>query len=149
MIFYAPAHHISLFYDFLYLNALLEPENQEVKDLLLSGEYTAFTDLATSSLNCQARSAAIFVGLVKAGLIHEVREYSSYLKLFRTQENGKAVDANAYERVQLLNKNKVKLFTPVVPCRFTKADVENYYTLHCYTLNNKKEADTYLDLRCG
>ena len=113
MIFYAPAHHISLFYDFLYLNALLEPENQEVKDLLLSGEYTAFTDLATSSLNCQARSAAIFVG------------------------------------VQLLNKNKVKLFTPVVPCRFTKADVENYYTLHCYTLNNKKEADNYLDLRCG
>ena len=72
MIFYAPAHHISLFYDFLYLNALLEPENQEVKDLLLSGEYTAFTDLATSSLNCQARSAAIFVGLVKAGLIHEI-----------------------------------------------------------------------------
>ena len=28
-------------------------------------------------------------------------------------------------------------------------DVENYYTLHCYTLNNKKEADNYLDLRCG
>ena len=71
------------------------------------------------------------------------------LDCYRTQENGKAVDANAYERVQLLNKNKVKLFTPVVPCRFTKADVENYYTLHCYTLNNKKEADNYLDLRCG
>ena len=148
-IFYAPAHHISLFYDFLYLNALLEPENQEVKDLLLSGGYTAFTDLATSSLNCQARSAAIFVGLIKAERIHEVKEYSSYLKLFRTQENGKAVDANAYERVQLLRKNKVKLFTPVVPCTFTKTDVENYYTLHCHTLNNKKETDNYLDLRGG
>ena len=65
--FYASAHHISLFYDFLYLKALLEPENQEIKEQLLSEGYTAFSDLATKSLNCQARSAAIFVGLVKAG----------------------------------------------------------------------------------
>ncbi len=63
--FYAPIHHISQFYDFLYLNALLEPQNEAVCTRLLEEGYTAFTDLATSSLNCQARSAAIFVGLVK------------------------------------------------------------------------------------
>ena len=54
--FYAPAHHISQFYDFLYLNALLEPENREVRNKLLQENYTAFTDLATKFLNCQARS---------------------------------------------------------------------------------------------
>lgn len=148
MTFYAPAHHISQFYDFLYLNALLEPENQEVRNQLLEGGYTAFTDLATKSLNCQARSAAIFVGLIHAGLIDEVREYASYLKLFGTQENGKAVDSRAYDRVQFLYKDKVRLFSPVVPCRFRKADVEAYYAENCGALTNQKEADNYLDLRC-
>lgn len=150
MVFYAPMHHISQFYDFVYLNALLEPENQEVRNQLLQGKYTAFTDLATKSLNCQARSAAIFVGLVKAGLIDEVRNYDSYLKLFRTQLNGKAVGPESYERVQFLYKTtKVKLFTPVIPCNFCKTDVENYYLVHCSKLTNKKEPDNYLDLRCG
>ena len=86
MTFYAPAHHISQFYDFLYLNALLEPENKAVREQLLQEGFTAFTDLATKSLNCQARSAAIFVGLVKAGLIDEVRDYASYLKLSGRRE---------------------------------------------------------------
>ena len=35
MTFYAPVWHRSQFYDFLYLNALLEPENKEVKEQLL------------------------------------------------------------------------------------------------------------------
>lgn len=146
--FYVPVHHISQFYDFLYLNALLEPENEEVKNKLLQENYTAFTDLATSSLNCQARSAAIFVGLVRASLIDEVRDYSSYLKLFRTQENGKAIGSESYKYVQLLYKDKVKLFSPVIPCRFHKAEVENYYAERCSVLTNRKETDNYLDLRC-
>ena len=149
MTFYAPAWHISLFYDFLYMIALMEPENKEVKEKLLEEGYTAFTDLATKSLNCQARSAAIFVGLVRAGRIDEIRDYTSYLKLFRTQANGKADGSHAYEHVQLLYKDKVKLFSPVVPCRFHKADVEAYYVAHCSMLTNRKEADNYLDLRCG
>ena len=146
--FYAPAHHISQFYDFLYLNALLEPENEEVKNKLLQEKYTAFTDLATKSLNCQARSAAIFVGLVRAGMIDEVRDYDSYLKLFRTQANGKAAGPLTYEHVQLLYKDKVRLFSPVVPCRFHKTDVEAYYAEHCSMLTNRKGEDNYLDLRC-
>ena len=126
-----------------------EPENKAVREQLLQGEFTAFTDLATKSLNCQARSAAIFVGLVSAGLIDEVRDYVSYLKLFRTQANGKADGSQAYEHVQLLYKDKVKLFSPIVPCRFHKADVEAYYAEHCSMLTNHKEEDNYLDLRCG
>ena len=146
--FYAPVHHISQFYDSLYLNALLEPENEEVKNKLLQENYTAFTDLATRSLNCQARSAAIFVGLVRAGLIDEVRDYFSYLKLFRTQENGKTIGSESYEHVQLLYKDRVKLFSPVIPCRFHKAEVEDYYAERCDVLTNCKETDNYLDLRC-
>ena len=148
MTFYAPAWHISQFYDFLYLNALLEPENKGVKEQLLAEKFTCFTDLATKSLNCQARSAAIFVGLVRAGLIDEVRDYKSYLKLFRTQANGKAVGPQTYEHVQFLYKEKVKLFSKVVPGRFRKADVEAYYAEHCSMLTNRKEEDNYLDLRC-
>lgn len=148
MIFYAPAWHISQFYDFLYLNALLEPENEKVRAQLLKEGYTAFTDLAIKSLNCQARSAAIFVGLTRSGLIDEVRDYDSYLKLFRTQANGKAAGSQTYEHVQLLYKDKVRLFSPIVPCRFHKADVEAYYAEHCSILTNRKEEDNYLDLRC-
>lgn len=145
--FYSPAWHISQFYDYIYLNALLEPENEEVRELLLKEGYTSFTDLATKSLNCQARSAAIFVGLVRAGMIDEVRDYDSYLKLFRTQANGKAAGPLTYEHVQLLYKDKVRLFSPVVPCRFHKTDVEAYYAEHCSMLTNRKGEDNYLDLR--
>lgn len=145
MTFYAPAYHISLFYDFLYLNALLEPENQEIREQLLSEGFNAFSDLATKSLNCQARSAAIFVGLVQAGRIDDVRDMESYLLLFRTQKDGKAVGPEAYENVQLLLKDGVKLLSPVVPCVFHKNDVEEFYKTNCYMLTNKKEYDNYLD----
>ena len=144
MTFYAPVYHISLFYDFLYLNALLEPENLEVKEQLLSEGYTAFTDLATKALNSQARSAAIFVGLHEAGLLSEVQEYDSYLKLFRTKPNGQATGPEAYERVQLLVKDQVRLLSPVVPCHFPEAMVEAYYQEHCQQLTNKKSPTNFL-----
>ena len=147
--FYAPTWHISQFYDYIYLNALMEPENEKIKEQLLKEGYTAFTDLATKSLNCQARSVAIFVGLVRAGLINEVRDYDSYLNLFRTQANGKAIGPQTYEHVQLLHKDKVHLFSQVVPCRLRKADVEAYYAEHCSMLTNCKEKNNYIDLRCG
>ena len=76
MTFFAPSHHISQFYDYIYLNALLEEENLDVSNCLLQDGYCAFSDLATKSLNSQARSAAIFVGLMKAGLINEVTIWS-------------------------------------------------------------------------
>ena len=147
MTFPAPVYHISLFYDFLYLNALLEPENESVKNELLIGGYTAFSDLATKALNSQARSAAIFVGLVQANRIDEVKNYSSYMKLFRTSEDGITPSQGAYENIQLLNQDTVELLSPVVPCRYGREAVEQYYSEHCSVLSNKKEDDNYLDLR--
>lgn len=55
------------FYDWLYLNALAQ--QPELAEQLLG--FDGFTDIAFNpekSLNCQARSAAMFVGLARAGL---------------------------------------------------------------------------------
>lgn len=147
MKFFAPSHHISQFYDFLYLNALLEPENQIVAEELLAGGYTTFTDLATKSLNCQARAAAIFVGLVKAGKIGEVRNKESYLKLFYTDEKGQPTGLEAYDSVQLLDKDRVRLLSPVVPRTVDRVAVEQYYMEHCCLLTNRKSEENYLDLQ--
>lgn len=57
------------FYDWLYLNALLQ--NPEVSSHLLS--YKGFTDIEFNpekSINCQARSAALFVALSKRDLLN-------------------------------------------------------------------------------
>jgi len=56
------------FYDWLYLNALCQ--HPELGEQLLA--FKGFTDIAFNpdkSLNCQARSAAMFVGLSRAGCL--------------------------------------------------------------------------------
>ena len=150
MVFHAPAHFISLFYNFLYLNALCEEENKDAAEMLLNLEYTAFSDLATRSLNSQARSAAIFVSLVKNGLIEEVKDYDSYLHLFRTTRDGGAIGPESYENVQLLgSRGSVQLLSPVVPCSFTKLETECCYREKCSNLTNKNNPVNYLDRVTG
>lgn len=146
MDFYAPEYHISLFYDYLYLNALLEDDNSVVSQALTDGGYTAFTDLATLSLNCQARSAAIFVSLMSHGFIDEIRNYDSFLRLFRTNKKGTALNSTAYDNVQLLQKDgKVQLLSPVIPHSFYKEQTEAYYLENCGSLTNRKTSDNYLN----
>ena len=137
--FFAPDFHISLFYDFLYLNALLEKENQVITKELLEGNYSAFTDLATTSLNSQARSCAIFMGLAEVGLTDEIKDVDRYLILFRTAPDGKALGAISYENVQLFVKGKAHLLSPVVPNTFPRTDVDRYYKAHYSHLSNKRE----------
>ena len=58
----------TFFYDWLYLNALYQ--NPDLAAQLLA--YDAFTDIEFNpekSLNCQARAAATYVGLHRAGLL--------------------------------------------------------------------------------
>ena len=148
MMFYAPEYHISLFYDYLYLNALLEPENQAVKEELLSSNYMAFTDLATLSLNSQARSAAIFRGLVMAGLIDEVTDYRTYLSLFRTGIDGRAVGPESYEHSPIFHQDHMISLLPTVPCSVNEDGVEAYYSEHCWILTDRKDNDNFLDLKC-
>lgn len=144
--FYAPDHYISLFYNFVYLNALCEEENKAVADRLLASDYSAFTDLATVSLNHQARACAIFVSLARNRLIDQVREYDSYLRLFRTTADGKPIGPESYDNVQLLDaKGKVCPLSPVVPCTFTRDDVQKWYESNCSHLTNRKTEDNFLD----
>ena len=74
-----PANPKTFFYDWLYVNAV--SQNKELLSKL--SEYTAFTDIAFNpekSINCQARSAAICVSLLKKGLLATVLENKETFK---------------------------------------------------------------------
>lgn len=63
-----PLEPKTFFYDWVYINALVQ--NPELSKQLM--EYDAFTDIAFNpqkSINCQARTAAIYVSLVKSSLL--------------------------------------------------------------------------------
>ena len=147
MDFYSPDHFRSLFFDFVYLNALCEEENKPVVDRLLTEGYSAFSDLATKSLNNQARSCAIFVSLVKNGLIDEVRNFDSFLRLFRTTADGEPTGKESFEGVQLPDKKGWIHPSTVVPCKLTRGDVERLYETFCGNLTNRRTADNFLDIK--
>lgn len=76
-----PQEPKTAFYDYIYCNALLE--NPDLAEIVLS--YDAFTDIEFNpqkSLNCQARAAALFVSLSRAGLVNEIKNFESFIKLF-------------------------------------------------------------------
>lgn len=61
----------TFFYDWIYINAIAS--NEELANKLL--DYDSFTDIEFNpqkSINCQARSAAIFVSLCNLGILQEV-----------------------------------------------------------------------------
>ena len=143
--FSAPDFHISLFYDFLYLNALIEKDNMETACRLVEGAFDAFSDLATSSLNSQARSCAIFVGLVKAGLVEEVKTVLSFNRLFRVSFDGQAMGKKSYKNVQLLdNKGNITLLSPVVPLVVGREEILYEYDRFYSHLSNKKHDDGFM-----
>lgn len=134
----APDYHISLFYDFVYLNILMRPENEYLRSVVLDRGYDSFTDLATTSLNSQARSCAIFVGLAQAGLLDELTTIEGYMKLMRTDlETGKPLE-NAYENTQpfIPKLKSVKLLHEVVPSTFSRDQVLDYFNTHYKDLSN-------------
>lgn len=77
-----PLSPVTAFYDWLYINALLD--NPELAEQLLT--FDAFTDIEfnpNKSLNCQARAAALFVALSREGLTEQCREFDDFLKLLK------------------------------------------------------------------
>lgn len=76
-----PIKPTTLFYDYIYINALLE--NPELGEKALT--FDAFTDIEFNpkkSTACQARSVAKFVSLKRAGLIEQVCDPESFRRLF-------------------------------------------------------------------
>lgn len=77
-----PLNPTTIFYDWIYINALLE--HPELAKAVL--EYDAFTDIEfnpAKSVNCQAKAAALFVALSRQGKLEECREFESFLKIIK------------------------------------------------------------------
>lgn len=130
--FPVPDFHISLFYDYIYLNALLEEPNRELASQLISGGFNCFTDLATKALNSQARSCALFVSLYKLGLLDKVQDYNTFLELFRVDLNAKNyAKPNAYENRQLIDKSYplgVTQYRNVTVQRYGDDFIQNHFS---------------------
>lgn len=76
-----PTEPKTLFYDWLYMNALLE--NRELSEALC--RYDAFTDIEFNpqkSLNCQARAAAVFAALARLGRLDDIVSPETLKKLY-------------------------------------------------------------------
>lgn len=76
-----PLQPQTAFYDYLYINALLE--NEKLAKIVL--EYDAFTDVEfnpAKSINCQAKSAAMFVALQRSGLVSSANEFDTFIRLY-------------------------------------------------------------------
>ena len=76
-----PLQPQTVFYDYLYINALLE--NEDLAKIIL--EYDAFTDIEFNpekSINCQAKSAAMFVSLHRLNLLDKVKDPVDFMELF-------------------------------------------------------------------
>ena len=70
------------FYDWLYINALME--NPELAEELL--QYDSFTDVEfnpNKGVNCQAKAAAVYVALARLGLLEKVKDFDSFIQLFK------------------------------------------------------------------
>lgn len=78
-----PLEPKTIFYDWLYLNACLE--NPDVSNYIL--DYDAFTDIEFNpekSLNCQARSCALYVSLYRQGLTDKIKNFEDFKSLIES-----------------------------------------------------------------
>ena len=76
-----PLHPATVFYDWLYVNAILD--NPGYAEQLC--QYDGFTDIEFNparSINCQAKAAALFLALHRLGLLDRCRDFDLFLSLF-------------------------------------------------------------------
>lgn len=82
-----PAEPKTFFYDWIYLNALIQ--NTELLQGLM--KYDAFTDIAfnpNKSINCQARAVAIGVSLMKRDMLYDALSNPEAFKTIYKTKNG-------------------------------------------------------------
>ncbi|ENV67405.1 Uncharacterised protein [Acinetobacter junii] len=78
------------FYDWLYVNAL----NANIQYHEELDKYEAFTDIEFNpekSINCQAHAIAIFMSLKHRGLLNQIKNQDSFLKLYGEFMNNKKI----------------------------------------------------------
>lgn len=69
-----------LFYNWIYINALMD--NPELTAELAS--YDGFTDIEFNpdkGVNCQAEAAALYVTLLRKGVLDQCRDFDTFIKL--------------------------------------------------------------------
>lgn len=93
----------TLFYDWLYINAL--SLNEELNNDVL--KFEAFTDIEFNpekSINCQARSVALYVSLHKKGLLkHALSSPKEYMELFGIRKESGNLSEGDVEGVYQIN----------------------------------------------
>lgn len=102
----------TIFYDYIYINALLE--NEELAKIAL--QYDAFTDIEFNpekSINCQAKACATFVALSKLGLVNRVREFDSFLALYGVEKKIPEKENTVVERAE---KEEIKVKPGYIIC---------------------------------
>lgn len=71
----------SLFYNYIYINAIIENEKLAKKIL----DFNGFTDIEFNpqkSISTQAESAAIYVALAELGMTGKIKDYTDFYSLF-------------------------------------------------------------------
>ncbi len=110
-----PAEPTNLFYDYLYISALLE--NKNLADKLM--EYDGFTDIEFTpkrSLNCQARAAAEFVSLQRMNLTEGLRDFDRFYEIMtgkmREQANAEArKNVKTEDNMEINTNDRIKHHT--------------------------------------
>jgi type I restriction enzyme M protein len=75
-----PTKPMHAFYDWIYISALME--NEELAEAIT--EFDAFTDIEFNpqkSINCQALSAALFVGLKRSGKLEGIKCFEDFIEI--------------------------------------------------------------------
>lgn len=101
----------TLFYDWLYINAL--SKNNELSKQVI--DFDAFTDIEFNpqrSINCQARSVALYVSLYKLGLIHDALLSVDNFKKIVFQKENKVIERKETE--EDLKVNQLTIFDETI-----------------------------------
>lgn len=106
----------TIFYDWLYVNALVL--NKKLSEEIL--KYEAFTDIEFNpqkSINCQARSAALYVSLYKDGVLEkalsspekfeELAFAKNHDKNINTNSKDRAINEDKFEQLNIFNNTDV------------------------------------------
>ncbi|EOU1691242.1 hypothetical protein M1Z64_001348 [Clostridium perfringens] len=97
-----PLEPKTLFYDWLYMNALYKKINL-YKEVL---NFDAFTDIEfneNKSINCQAYSVALFVSLYKRGLLDVAMKSPDNYKKIILQNSNESIKNNTVTQLSLLD----------------------------------------------
>ncbi|WP_040620638.1 DarT1-associated NADAR antitoxin family protein [Rhodovulum sp. PH10] len=84
-----PLHPATVFYDWLYLTAIYPHREWLNNRLTEKGNYAGFTDIEfnpSKSINCQARSCALFIALMQKGLLEgAIKSPESFVTMMKEQ----------------------------------------------------------------